>query len=110
MVEANRYSPPQTAIEPQRRKPFTVAPIAAGLIAIIAAGFVLGAGVIPVTLGVVCWWVYKFWPRRPEPMDLGTEQFLRTLEEPATATAATREQDAANDADACQEVFKQLKV
>jgi hypothetical protein len=110
MVEANPYSAPRTAIEPQRRKRFTVGPIAAGLIAIIAAGFVLGAGVIPVTVGVVSWWVYKFWPRRPEPMDLGTEQFLRTLEKPPTATAVTMENDPANGADPRQEVFKRLSI
>jgi hypothetical protein len=70
---------------PVRPRRTHVGPVLSGLIAITVATILSRGGLlIPAILGVGSWWLYKFWPRKTAPDDVGVRTFLEQLEHSPT--------------------------
>jgi hypothetical protein len=85
MSDENPYSPPLSNELPVRPRRTHVGPVLSGLIAIVIATILSrGRLLIPAILGVGSWWLYKFWPRKIAPDDVGVRTFLEQLEHAPT--------------------------
>jgi len=85
MSDENPYSPPKSPDPLVRPRRTSVGPILAGVLAIIIATILTrGGALIPAILGVGSWWLYKFWPRKKVPDEVGVRTFLEQLEQPPT--------------------------
>jgi hypothetical protein len=85
MGDENPYSPPLSNELPVRPRRIHVGPILSGLLAIVIATILSRGGLlIPAILGVGSWWLYKFWPRKIAPDDVGVRTFLEQLEHSPT--------------------------
>jgi hypothetical protein len=90
--DENPYSSPISNQPTARPKRLHVRPILSGVIAIIIATIVSRGGLlIPAILGVGSWWLYKFWPRKTAPDDIGARAFLERLENSPTTHGVARE-------------------
>ena len=72
-----------------------VGPILSGLVAIVILTILSRGGLlIPAILGIGSWWLYKFWPKKTAPDDVGVRTFLERLEHtPTTENDAPKSVD-----------------
>jgi hypothetical protein len=93
--DENPYSPPTSSDRLVRSRRTHVGPILSGVLAIVLATILTrGGALIPAILGVGSWWLYKFWPMKKAPEDVGVRTFLERIEH-----SPTIENDAPNAAD-----------